>query len=156
MQEDITLSMDGLEVNQVKFLTTVSHDLYYRTSQPVGDNPNAKVLVEKFKELHLWYKDGGFKLNEMHADLQFKKALQEFCSLCDPPIKYNLASAGAHAPRAERNNRLIKERVRAAYHQLPYERLPKKLLIAMAMQATTKLNYFPAKHGASECCVQGV
>ena len=32
INEDITLSVDGLNVNKVKFLTSIAHDLYYRTS----------------------------------------------------------------------------------------------------------------------------
>ena len=31
IQEEITLSMDGLTVNSLIFLTAISHDLYYRT-----------------------------------------------------------------------------------------------------------------------------
>ena len=33
INEDITSSIDGLDVNSLKFLTTISHDLYYRTGQ---------------------------------------------------------------------------------------------------------------------------
>ena len=98
------MSMDGLEVNTIKFLTTVAHDLHYRTSQPVGMKPNSAIFADKLKEIELSYRNGGFRLNETHADLQFKKSLKEFCGLYDPPIKYNLASTGAHVPRAERNN----------------------------------------------------
>ena len=150
VQEDVAISMDGLEVNTIKFLTSVSHDLHYRTSQAVGRKPDSSVFADKLKEIELCYRNGSFRLNETHADLQFKKSLKEFCGLCDPPIKHNLASTGAHVPRAERNNRLIKERIRAAHHQLPCDRLPKLLLTHLVMQETVKLNYFPAKHGVSK------
>lgn len=33
LQENITLSMDGLSVNSLKFLTTISHDIMYRIAQ---------------------------------------------------------------------------------------------------------------------------
>ena len=42
IHEDVTISMDGLTVNALKFLTTTSHDIYYRTSQYVI-NPTASV-----------------------------------------------------------------------------------------------------------------
>ena len=31
MKEDVSLSIDGLSINGLKFLTTVSYDIYYRT-----------------------------------------------------------------------------------------------------------------------------
>ena len=31
--QDVTISMDGLTVNSLKFLSTISHDIYYRTAQ---------------------------------------------------------------------------------------------------------------------------
>ena len=34
-QQDLTFSMDRLEVNSLKFLSTISHELYYRTAQYV-------------------------------------------------------------------------------------------------------------------------
>jgi hypothetical protein len=34
-------------------------------------------------------------------------------------VRMNFTNALDHVPEAERNNRTIKERVRAAYHQLP-------------------------------------
>jgi hypothetical protein len=33
VQQDLKLSMDGLTVNSLKFLSTISHDLYYMTTQ---------------------------------------------------------------------------------------------------------------------------
>jgi hypothetical protein len=41
------------------------------------------------------------------------------------PIKMNYAAAQEHVPRAERNNRVIQERVRATYHRLPFTHLPR-------------------------------
>jgi hypothetical protein len=33
VQQDLIVSMDGLTVNSIKFLSTISHDLYYCTAQ---------------------------------------------------------------------------------------------------------------------------
>ena len=52
IHEDVTISMDGLTVNALKFLTTTSHDIYYRTSQYVI-NPTAPIYknaLMKYKE----------------------------------------------------------------------------------------------------------
>ena len=65
-------------------------------------------------------------------------------------IEMNYANAFNHVPEAERNNRTIKERVRAAYHRLPYKKLPRVIIRYLAMVQTNLLNYFPVKGGISE------
>jgi hypothetical protein len=54
-----------------------------------------------------------------------------------------------HVPEAERNNRTIKERVRAAYHRLPYKALPRTLIQYLVTTQVSQLNLFPAKGGIS-------
>jgi hypothetical protein len=46
-------------------------------------------------------------------------------------------------------NRTIKERVRAAYHQLPYKALPRQLIWYLVQTQASQLNLFPAKGGLS-------
>eukprot|EP00978_Attheya_sp_CCMP212_P012412 scaffold30928_cov60-Attheya_sp.AAC.2 len=65
-------------------------------------------------------------------------------------ITMNYANPQEHVPEAERNIRVVKERVRAMYHRLPYTHLPKILVKYLVSKATKKLNCFPAKHGASK------
>ena len=43
IQEDITLTIKSMQVNDLKFLITVSHDVYYRTTQVLGKNPNFEI-----------------------------------------------------------------------------------------------------------------
>ena len=64
-------------------------------------------------------------------------------------VRMNYASAGEHVPKAERNNRTIKDRVRTTYHQLPYARIPKVLIRYLVLRATRMLNLLPAKGGIS-------
>jgi hypothetical protein len=61
----------------------------------------------------------------------------------------NFTNALDHVPEAERNNRTIKERVRAAYHQLPYKALPRQLIRYLVQTQASQLNLFPAKGGIS-------
>jgi hypothetical protein len=67
-----------------------------------------------------------------------------------PPIKMNYVAAQDHVPRAERNNHVIQERVRAAYHRFPYKHLPRTLVKYLVMESTKKLNFFPNKYGVSK------
>eukprot|EP00529_Nitzschia_sp_RCC80_P035944 CAMPEP_0113453106 /NCGR_PEP_ID=MMETSP0014_2-20120614/7189_1 /TAXON_ID=2857 /ORGANISM="Nitzschia sp." /LENGTH=165 /DNA_ID=CAMNT_0000344495 /DNA_START=236 /DNA_END=733 /DNA_ORIENTATION=- /assembly_acc=CAM_ASM_000159 len=47
--------------------------------------------------------------------------------------------------QAERNNRVIKERIRATFHRLPFDRLPKLMLVTLVMESAKKLNWFAPK-----------
>ena len=149
INEDIVLSIDGLSVNTLKFLTTISHDVFYRTGQHLNE-ANAQNYEECMKELYTLYKQGGFTIIEIHCDNEFHKAMDNFAAKQDPVIKMNYAAAGEHVPRAERNNRVIQERIRANYFHLPYDKLPKTIVKYMVSEASRKLNFFPAKHGVSK------
>ena len=112
------LSIDGLSVNSLKFLTTISHDVFYRTGQHINE-ATAINYEECMKEIYAVYKQGGFTIREIHCDNEFHKAMDNFAAEQDPVIKMNYAAAGEHVPRAERNNRVIQERIRANYFHLP-------------------------------------
>ena len=64
-------------------------------------------------------------------------------------IEMNYTNAGNHVPEAERNNRTIKEHIRAVFHRLPYKKIPKLVLRHLVMECTSKLNLFPVKGGVS-------
>jgi hypothetical protein len=149
IQQDLKVSMDGMTVNSLKFLTAISHDLYYRTAQYVT-NPVVSVYKTCMDELLAIYKRGGFKITDIHCDNEFRKAMDPFSAGQAPPIKMNYASAQEHVPRAERNNRVIQERVRAAYHRFPCMHLPRTLVKYLVMESAKKLNFFPNKDGVSK------
>ena len=66
-----------------------------------------------------------------------------------PLIKVNYTAAQEHVPRAEHNNRTIKEAFRTAYHRTGYTTIPKLMIEELAVISTNRLNMFPAKHGIS-------
>jgi hypothetical protein len=155
IQQDLKVSMDGMTVNSMKFLTAISHDLYYGTAQYVT-NPVASVYKVCMDELMTVYKTGGFKITDIHCDNKFRKLMDPFPVGQTPPIKMNYASAQEHVPRAERNNHVIQERVRAAYHQFPFTHLPCTLVKYLVMKSAKKLNFFPNKYGVSKVFSPGM
>jgi hypothetical protein len=64
-------------------------------------------------------------------------------------LTMNFTNAQDHVPEAERNNRTIKERIRASYPRLPYMAIPRIMIRTMAMNQANQLNLFPAKGGVS-------
>jgi hypothetical protein len=67
-------------------------------------------------------------------------------------ITPNFPSAQEHVPEAERNNRVMKVRIRAVFHTLPFKTIPKIMIKFLAMECTKKLEYFPPNGGVSKYC----
>jgi hypothetical protein len=64
--------------------------------------------------------------------------------------RLNLAAANKHVPEIERPIRMVKERIHAVRHSLPFERIPKVMTIHMVLHVVEILNYFPTKGGISQ------
>jgi hypothetical protein len=54
-----------------------------------------------------------------------------------------------HVSEAEHNNQVIKERVHATYHCLPYKSLTTLMIKMLVTESTKKLNFFPSKNVVS-------
>ena len=146
-QGKVEICFDILYINELPFLTTVSKNILYRTIEYL---PNEKMMTIKkaLESVISIYKYAGFVIEDMSSDKEFKPlaiALKD-----EHHITLNLASAQEHEPHVERSIRVIKERIRAQIHQLPYTSLPKNLIKYLVMEATRKLNFFPPKHGISK------
>jgi hypothetical protein len=59
-------------------------------------------------------------------------------------INMNFANPQEHVPEAKSNNRVIKERVRATFHLLPYKQITKIMTMTkiLVMEAAKQLNFF--------------
>jgi hypothetical protein len=55
-----------------------------------------------------------------------------------PHINYNLALPNEHVPEAERNIRVIKERIRATFHSLPFKAIPAVFIKELASESAKK------------------
>ena len=64
-------------------------------------------------------------------------------------ISFNFATRNEHVPEIERQHRVIKERAHACRHTLPFEVLPRLLLVEMVNNCALWLNMFPAKGGVT-------
>ncbi len=79
------LSIDGLSVNSLKFLTTISHDIMYRTGQYIKE-ARAEDYEKSMDEINYVYRKGGFRIVEIHCDNEFHKAMDRFAAKQDPPM----------------------------------------------------------------------
>ena len=146
-QNDVDLCFDLLFVNQEPFLTTVSKRLLYRTASPVDDK-KSKTLIESMDKVLRIYKRGGFNVKYFYCDQEFKQLCDHFDR--DPyNIVSDLVNSQQHQPEAERNNRVIQERIRAIMNVIPFN-LPRIMIKYLVMEAARKLNFFPPKGGVSK------
>ena len=139
-QRDVDLCFDTMFVNGLPFFTTISKRLMYRTAEAVTSTSMNEYKAKLTNVLRI-YQNAGFRVSCVYCDGEFKP-LKNWL-LDDYDIKMNATSAREHVPEAERNIRVIKERVRAIYHGLPFQAMPKLLLQYLVSDVARKLNYFP-------------
>ena len=118
IQKEVTVLLDGMEINSVKFITTIAHDLYYCMAQYISDSVKSQY-TRVLDELYGIYKKGGFTLVEIHCNNEFRPVMQDWTLSKNPVIQVNYANPQDHVPQAERNNRVIQERVQECFITCP-------------------------------------
>jgi hypothetical protein len=146
-QQGVHLCIDGMKVNGLVFLTTISRNIYYRTATYMP-RQTIDQYKDELKGIIRYYNKAGIRVDYIHADNEFRPLLDPLQD--EFQIQFNFANPGDHVPEAERNNRVIKERIRATYHRLPFTHLPKQMVIALVQESAKKPNFFPARHGVSQ------
>ena len=140
-QQEVTLCMDGMKVDGLAFLTTVSRNLQYRTAQFVK-HQTPGVYCEVLQEIFRVYNTGGFQVTTIRCDNEFRPLIEPLANEFN--VDMNFANVQGHVPEAERNNRVIKDRVRATYRRLPYRHLTRTMAKVLVSDSAKKLNFFPA------------
>ena len=144
--QNVTLCIDGMTINGVHFLTTISRHILYRTAQPIA-NHSAASYKSALDTVFSTYNQGGFFIQYIHCDNQFRPLLQELTN--DYGVTINYANPQEHVPEVERSIRVIKDRFRATFQRLPFTSIPKIMVHILAMECAKKLNFFPPKGGIS-------
>jgi hypothetical protein len=91
------------------------------------------------------YKKAGFIVQTSMMDMEFKK-LRDLL----PNVALNTTAAQEQVGEIERKIRSIKERARGTIITLPYEMLPKLIIIELMHFCVIWMNSFPVKLGVSE------
>ena len=117
-----SLSVDTIYVNVMIFLTSISHNIFYRTAQyvPSKKTQHYKKCLSKLIQL---YQNAEVQVTAIHCDNEFKTIFSQLSQ--KHQIKIYTVAAQSHVSKAERNNRVIKERIRCAYHNLDYKKRTK-------------------------------
>ena len=148
-QHEVDLCIDTIFINEMPFLTTISKNIKYRTCDYVKSRKKMPDYRSVLSRVIVQYLNAGFVIHCIHADSEYESLLEQFKN-SSPSLHYNLASTDEHVPAAERNNRVIKERIRATFHSLPFKALPILCIRELASESANKLNFFPPAQGISQ------
>ena len=122
--------------------------LWIQTSATHLRTHSANELYAGLDRILRIYNNAEYRVGHIHCDREFRTILEKVCDEMD--IQLHCPPAGAHVPEAERNIRVIKERVRITNAHVPYKRCPNVMAWMMVLNAVTQLNLVPAKGGVSE------
>ena len=143
---EVTLCVDLMYMNKVPLLVTLSHNIKFGTMEAVADWKEA-MLLKCIKGVISLYRKAGFKVTVVLMDGEFMLLHGGLAKL---GIRLNETSRDEHVRDIERYICTVKERMRAIYNTLPFQKIPARLVIKMAMTAVFWLNAFPAVGGASQ------
>jgi hypothetical protein len=141
---DITLSVDVMHVNQVPFLISLSDHVHYGTIRAL-DSMKIPNMEDEIKRIIRLYAVRGFHIKYILVDIQFK-AIKDRGNL---EAIVNVVGKGEHAPVIERFIRVIKERCRCYYAMLPFDDLPRMMVIHLLVTVMFYINAFIWKKGVS-------
>ena len=146
-RDALELCIDIMFVNEMPFLSTISRAIYYRTAQSLPTRTH-RDIYKALDEVIRIYEPAQFRISKLVCDGEFRPMFDPVKDELDVTMEYTPAEA--HVPQAERNNRTLKERIRATFHRLPYKALPKIIMKILVQESARKLNYFPNPNGISK------
>ena len=143
---EITLCVDLMYVNKVPLLVTLSHNIKFGMMEVVADWKEV-TLLKCIKGVVTLYRKAGFRVTIALMDGEFVPSCG---GLAELGLCLNETSRDEHVGDIEWYIHTVKERMRAIYNTLPFQKIPARLVIEMAKTAVFWLNAFPAAGGASQ------
>src|SRR4029079_7945564 len=128
--KDLVFCMDIMYINGMPMLTGIDRSIRFRSLVPI-ENRTADELYEGLDKILRHYNGGGYTVTCIHCDQEFKPLMDQVKDDLDVQMNYTVTDE--HVPEAERNNRTIAERIRATYHNLPYQTMPRIMLRYLAL-----------------------
>ena len=146
--KDVTIAIDVLHVNNVAFLATISRRIHFGTIEAI-QNSNDSTLLHALRNTLSIYRRGGLRPRVILADGAFtSEYLKTQLQLMG--VNLNPTARDEHVGDIERYIRTVKERMRCVYNTLPFDQIPKAMLIEMAKFSVFWLNSFPHSSGISQ------
>lgn len=141
--KDVVVAADLMYINGITFFITISRNIKFGTIEMVRSK-STKVIMKSIIQINNAYSGRGFNITHLLMDGEFESIRGELATL---KITLNTVGRGEHVPDIERYIRTVKERCRCMFHSLPFDMVPKKLIMEMAYSAVFWLNAFPTADG---------
>ena len=148
MCKEVLMYADIFFVNKIPFLITLSAKLDFTAGYHLA-NRTVNNIFKAFLSVYKFYLRRGFRIVTVRADGEFAPLQEKINEMPNGP-RVNLTNKNEHVPQIERRIKVVKERVRAAKHGMPFSHLPKLLVIHTVLTAIRMLTFFPTKGGISE------
>jgi hypothetical protein len=140
LHKEVFLTTDIFFVNKVPFFLMLSRKICFTAVNHLSDR-TVPHIFKAFKEMYQYYLQHGFHNTKVHADGEFAPLKSLIESIPGGPM-VNLASANEKVPEIERRIRVVKERCWATQYSLPFERIPKLMMIHIVLNVVKLLNFF--------------
>lgn len=135
----VSLAVDIMHVNKVPILVTYSRSIRFGTVTHLI-NRRAGTIGSALLDVIQMYEHQGFTMSTIFADIEFEPLRSPFPSL-------NTTGEDDHVPEIERYIQTVKDRVRSAYRMLPFQYIPRLVLIQLVKNCILWLNAFPHPDG---------
>jgi hypothetical protein len=110
---ELELCIDIMYINECRFMTTIDQMIRFRSAIQI-ENCTHKEYYRVLDMVLRLYSSAGFHIKTIHCDGKFQAMMEKVKD--NLGVQMNFTNALDHVPEAERNNRMIKERIQAAYH----------------------------------------
>ena len=130
-------------VNRVAMLVPISRNIKFATIEAIPNSKSSVILKSMQVILQIYWRNG-FLVAVALMDGEFVHLCGELASM---GVTLNDTSLDEHVGVMERFIRTIKERMRAIYNMLPFQKVPARLTIEMARASVFWLNNLPLKNG---------
>jgi hypothetical protein len=134
--KNVTLCIDFHFVNGVTVFHTISRRINYRTvSFPLSRSK--PIIVEELKKVYQKYNSRGFRITDIHADVEFEKIRNDIL-----PVRLHTCGVDDHVPEIERSVQTQKNENRSVCYAMPYKCFPRVMVRELVSQGNTFLNAF--------------
>jgi hypothetical protein len=125
----LVFCMDIFFICGLPILSGIDRSVKNRSSIPIKNEENEQIY-NAIDKVFRKYQQGGFYITDIHCDQQFRSLMDPIADELN--LKMNYTTTNERVPEAERNNRTIKEQIRAVYHSLPYKAMSPVMLMHYA------------------------
>ena len=143
LKKTVFLTAELFFVNGITFFISISRNIKFTEISHLSGRESTEIF-KAFKIIFRFYLQSGFRITTVHADGEFA-AIHQFIQGIPGGPRLNRTRSNEHVPEIERIIQVVKERSRAMIHSLPFNRIPKLMIIHAILNISKMLNYFLTK-----------